>query len=111
MWRRFIYWALTIAFAFFVVTRLSEIGYILKTLSEGIWWWVIAAVTIQIANHLIHVYLYQKTLTFLSVKNRFIDLVPVFYASYFVNIAAPVGGVGPAVLFADNASRRRQSSA
>jgi hypothetical protein len=111
MWRRFIYWALTITFAYLVITRLTEIRHLLQTLAEGVWWWIAIATLIQLGSSLINVCLYQITFDFLKVKSRFVDLVPVFFASYFVNIAAPVGGAGAAALFADNASRHHQSSA
>lgn len=111
MWRRLIYWALAVAFAFFVITRLTEIKQVLDTLSQGRWWLIGIAAVLQLAASLTYTLLYREAFQAVSVKTSYKELVLVYFASIFVNIMAPVSGAGGVALFADNASRHKQSSA
>ncbi len=111
MWRRFIYWALAVAFAYFVITRLTEIKQVLDTFSQGHWWLIGIAVILQLAASLTYTLLYREAFRVTSVQCSYKELVLVYFASIFVNIIAPVSGAGGIALFADNASRHKQSSA
>lgn len=111
MWRRLIYWALAVSFAYFVITRLTEIKQVLDTFSQGRWWLLGIAVIIQLTASLTYTLLYREAFRAVSVKSNYKELVLVYFASIFVNIVAPVSGAGGIALFADNASRHKQSSA
>lgn len=111
MWRRFIYWALAVTFAYFVITRLTEIKQVLETFSQGRWWWLGIAVMLQLAASLAYTLLYREAFRATAVRSKYKELVLVYFASIFVNIVAPVSGAGGIALFADNASRHNQSSA
>jgi phosphatidylglycerol lysyltransferase len=111
MKRRWIFWALVILFVWVVISRLSEIKKLADTLAGGQWQWVAAATLLQVLYYITYTGLYQSAFQVVGVKSRIGELLPVTFASIFVNVAAPSGGASAVALFADDAARRGQSAA
>ena len=111
MKRRWIFWILVVLFVWVVISRLSEIKKLADTLLAGQWQWVAVAALSQVVYYIIYTALYQSAFLTVGVKSRLRDLLPVTFASIFMNVAAPSGGASSAVLFADDAARRGQSAA
>jgi phosphatidylglycerol lysyltransferase len=111
MQRRIIVWLLIIAFLWLVVSRVVEIEQLLKTLAEGQWLWVLVAATLQVGYYIFYTAMYQSAFDTVEVKSRIRDLLPVTFASVFVNVAVPTGGTSGQALFVDDAARRGESPA
>jgi phosphatidylglycerol lysyltransferase len=111
MKRRWIFWILVVLFVWVVISRLSEIKKLADTLLAGQWQWVAVAALSQVVYYIIYTALYQSAFLTVGVKSRLSELLPVTFASIFMNVAAPSGGASSAVLFADDATRRGQSGA
>ncbi len=111
MKRRWIFWILVVLFVWVVISRLSEIRKLADTLLGGQWQWVAVAALAQVVYYIIYTALYQSAFLTVGVKSRLGDLLPVTFASIFMNVAAPSGGASSMALFADDAARRGQSAA
>ncbi len=113
MWMksRWIFWVLVVLFVWVVISRLSEIKKLVDTLLRGQWQWVLVAALLQVIYYIIYTALYQSAFLAVGVNSRLSDLLPVTFASIFMNVAAPSGGASSVALFADDAARRGQSAA
>jgi uncharacterized protein (TIRG00374 family) len=111
MKRRWLFWLLIIAFVWVVVSRFTEIEKLVETLAQGQWQWVLAAALLQVVYYIVFTGLYQSAFYTVEVESRVSELLPVMFASIFVNVAAPTGGASGAALFVDDAVRRGQSAA
>lgn len=111
MRRRWLLWLLVIGFAWLTVARLTEIEKLAATLAQGQWQWILAAVLLQILYYLVFSAVYQSAFATVDVQSKVRDLLPVTFASIFVNVVAPSGGASGAALFVDDAARRGQSAA
>lgn len=109
MKRRWVFWVLVILFLWIVISRFSEITILAETLLRGKWQWVVVAALLQVAYYIVYTALYQSAFEIVEVKSRVIDLLPVTFASIFMNVAAPSGGASAVALFADDAAKRGQS--
>ncbi len=107
---RWLFWLLVIAFVWLVVSRFTEIEKVAKTLMTGKWEWVLAAALLQVLYYIVYTALYQSGFDLVGVRSRLRELIPVTFASIFVNVAAPVGGTSGMALFIDDARRRGQST-
>lgn len=108
---RWIIWILVITFLWIVVSRFTEIEQLAKTLAEGEWQWVGIAALLQGVYYVVYTGLYQSAFYTVEVQSRVVELLPVTFASIFLNVAAPSGGASGAALFVDDAVRRGQSGA
>ncbi|HEX2952731.1 MAG TPA: flippase-like domain-containing protein [Bacillota bacterium] len=106
------HWLLSLfilAFVFFVIIYLGDILKLVPTLIHGEWEWLILAALLQLIYYLFYSVLYQISFYIVEVKSNVIELLPVIFGSLFVNTIAPLGGVGGAALFVDDAAQRGQS--
>jgi phosphatidylglycerol lysyltransferase len=111
MKRRWIFWILVILFVWVIISRFSEIRKLAETLSGGQWQWVAVAALLQGAYYIIYTGLYQSAFLTVGMQSRLGELIPLTFASIFMNVAAPSGGASSVALFADDAARRGQSAA
>jgi len=109
MKRRWLLWLLTIVLLGVVIARLTDIRELLQTLARGRWAWVLAAFALQGVYYLVLTDVYRSAFNAVGVERDFLKLLPVMFASLFVNVIAPVAGVGGAALFVDDAARRGHS--
>ncbi len=107
--RRWLFWLLIAAFLILVVSRFTEIESLVNTLAQGRWEWVVAAVLLQVIYYVTYAALYQAAFHTVEVESRVRELLPVMFASLFVNVAAPVANIGGSALFVDDAAQRGQS--
>lgn len=110
MKRRWLFWLLVIAFIWVVVSRFTEVEKLVETLAQGQWEWVLAAALLQAIYYLTYTALYQSAFYTVEVESRVSELLPVMFASVFINVAAPTGGASGAALFVDDVARRGQSA-
>lgn len=110
MKRNWIPWLLLIAFAWLLINRYTEAETLFQTLQQGNWSWVMFAALTQVIYYLLFAASYWSAFNSVEVKSKLRDLVPITFAAMFVNVVAPTGGTGGAVLFLDDARRRGHSS-
>ncbi len=108
---RWILWLLVILFIWIVVSRFTELEKLARALGEGRWQWVGIGALLQVVYYLIFTGLYQSAFYTVEVESRVVELLPVTFASIFLNVAAPSGGASGAALFVDDAVHRGQSGA
>ena len=109
MKRRWLFWILIIAFLWVVISRFADIEKLVKTLEGGQWQWVAVAGLLQILYYIVYTWLYQSAFDTVEVRSRIGELLPVTFASIFVNVAAPTAGASGAALFVDDARHRGES--
>ncbi|MEP7357466.1 MAG: flippase-like domain-containing protein, partial [Anaerolineales bacterium] len=102
---------LVIGFFYIVFTRLAQIRELARTLAEGRWEWVLAAIFFQALYFVFFTASFQAAFSTVGLESRWRDLLPVTFGSYFVNVVAPSGGAAGAALFVDDAARRGQPPA
>ncbi|GEM_PF-115101 len=106
---RWLLWLLVIAFVWLLISRFTELTQLWQTLLSGNPYYILAAAALQVVYYLTYTALYQAAFAVVEVKSRFRELVPVMFASVFMNVAAPVGGAGGPALFVEDARRRGES--
>lgn len=111
MRRRWIFWILVVLFVWVVISRMSEIRKLAETLVGGQWQWVVVAALLQVVYFITYTGLYQSAFQVVGVQSKISELLPVTFASIFVNVAAPSGGASGVALFVDDAAKRGQSAA
>ncbi len=98
---------LVVAFIWVVVSRLTEIEALARAFLQARWEWLLAAGLIQGLYFLVFAAVYQSAFDTVGVRARIRHLLPVVFASIAVSVATR--GIGGAVLFVDDASRRGES--
>jgi len=110
MKRRWLFWLLVVAFLVLIVSRVTEISELIDTLGQGRWEWVLAAALAQMAYHTVYTGLFQSAFHVVDVESQVKDLLPVRFASLFVNAAVPIANLGGTALFMDDAAQRGESA-
>jgi phosphatidylglycerol lysyltransferase len=99
---------LAVAAIWVVVIRFAEIERLAVTLVQARWEWLALAAGLQLLFYALYTVLYQVSFGAVGVESRTRDLLPVMFASVFVNVAAPGSGTA---LWVDDAIQRGQSGA
>jgi phosphatidylglycerol lysyltransferase len=108
---RWLFWLLVIGFVGVIVSQLTNLQSILNTLARGMWQWVLVAALLQVIYYIFYTGLIQSAFNTVEVEARLGELLPLTFASIFLNVAHPSWGIGDAALFIDDAARRNQSPA
>lgn len=111
MARRLLFWVLIVAFIWLVIARLAEIQHLMDTLLQGQWQWVLVAAALQVVYYLAYTEQYRSAFRTVDLERSLSDLLPLTFASIFVNVAAPTAGASGAALYVDDAKRRGESGA
>jgi glycosyltransferase 2 family protein len=109
MRRRWVLWLLMILFLWWVVRSLPELKVLVITLSGGQWQWILAAVVLQVGYYTLYGMLYQAAFHTVAVERRLRDLLTLFFAAMFMDVAAPSGGASAAALYFDEAAQSGHS--
>lgn len=96
---------------FLVVSSFTSIQEFLFTLVHGKWYWIVAAIVSHLIYFVIYALLYYMGFRLVGVSSNLYHLVPILFASFFLDALAPFGGAGGAALFIDDAERRGESGA
>lgn len=105
--RRWLFWALVIAATWFLISRYAELEKLIDTLRHGDWRWILVAAGLQAVFFLVYASVYQAAFSTVGVRSRTRELLPVWFASIFINTVAPTAGP---VLFIDDAAQRGESA-
>lgn len=109
MKRQWLMGVVVIGFIVLVASHLTDIRELTVTLARGQWQWVLLAGGLQILYAVFYAALYQAAFATVEVDSRVGELLPVLFASVFVNLAAPMTGAAGVALFSDDATQRGQS--
>jgi uncharacterized protein (TIRG00374 family) len=100
---------LFLAFTILVVSRFTDATQLFAILGSGLWPWVLAGILIHSLYFSLYAVLYQIGFSAVGVKTQASALLPVVFASLFVNAVAPLGGAGGAALYIDHVNKRGES--
>ncbi|MCZ7572220.1 MAG: flippase-like domain-containing protein [Ardenticatenaceae bacterium] len=109
--RRVLLLLVLIGFVALVTSRFTDLKGLASTLLQGRWQWILAAILLHVLYFGLYAKLYQFGFRTVEVESDAIRLLPVLFASLFVNAVAPTGGAGGAALFVDDAVQQGQSGA
>ncbi len=109
--RRWLLLLLLVGFVVLVTSRFADAKQLVETLSQGDWPWVLASIILHVVYFVLYALLYQIGFDAVEVESRTGELLPVLFASLFVNAVVPTGGTGGAAMFIDDAVQRGQSGA
>ena len=91
------------------MTRFTSAGKLISTLKQGNLQWLLIGIFVHMVYFGIYAVLYLVCFLTVGVKTNYFNLVPVMFASIFINSVAPTGGVGGAAVFIDHTSKKGQS--
>jgi hypothetical protein len=94
-----------------VMLRFTGLRALVATLAEGEWWWVLAAIAAHVVYFVLYALLYRYGFAAVGLESRLRDLLPLLFASIFVNTVTASAGAGAAALFIDDAIKRGRSGA
>jgi uncharacterized protein (TIRG00374 family) len=104
--RRILYWVLAVAFAWYVLTNFHEIVAIFQQMRSGTWYWIVAALVLQLGHYGFHALTLRETFAVFGVKRPLREILPVSLSMLAVNVIAPSLNLsGQAVVVEE--SRRR----
>jgi len=109
-WRRWLLIAVILVGGTILATRFVDLRLLLRTLLRGQWQWLALATILHLGYFVLYAYLYQVGFALVGVRSRTDELLPLVFASYFVNAVAPTG-IATAALFVDDAAQRGESGA
>ncbi|MCL4561273.1 MAG: flippase-like domain-containing protein [Chloroflexi bacterium] len=92
-----------------IATRFANLSALFDTLGQGHLDWILAGLILHLIYFGLYAVLYQVGFNAVGVRSRFSELVPVVFASIFVNTIAPSGGASSAALFIDDSVQRGES--
>ena len=108
--RRILFWVIILAAGWMLWSRFAEIDKLLQTLRQGQPGWILCAFVMQIIYQVIFAAVYWSAFDAVNVRSRLRDLIPLTFASIFVNSTVASGGAAGTVLFVDDARRRGESA-
>lgn len=109
MIRRRLLLLLTLGFAWVLLSRITEVQTLAKTLAGGRWQWIVVALLLQVVYFVAYAATYWASFATVGIASRMRDLLPLTFAAIFVNTTAPSGGAAGVALFVDDAGRRGHS--
>lgn len=110
MVKRILFWLFVVAFAWILVSRMSEIERLAQTLQQGRWQWLALAAGLQLLYFVIYTMVYQAAFTAVGVDGTWRHLLPLTFAAIFINSTAPSGGTAGLAVYVDDARQRGQST-
>jgi len=107
--RQILLFVLLLAFVVLLVTSYTGLTQLIAVFSSADWEWVLIAILTHAVYFVVYALMYHLTFIVVGVESPVSRLLPIFFASLFVNTVAPLGGLGGAALFVDDAARHGQS--
>jgi len=109
--QRWLFAILVIGFLWVLISRFAEIRQLLGTLVEGQLSWIALAAGLQTAYYVVYATLFWSAFRLVDIPSRVRDLLPITFASLFVNATTPSAGTAGIALFVDDMRRRGHSAA
>src|SRR5688500_5101680 len=94
-----IYFLLAVAFAYAIYSYRDQLVNIAEVLQQGLWYFILAAVTVLIASIFAQTSLYSSIYTIFGVPSEIRRVMPLYLVTCFVTVAAPSGGLSAMLPF------------
>lgn len=94
-----------LAFVWIVSTHFAQTTETFAVLASGRWYWITLAVLCQIFFYPFYAYILEYIFTIFRAKIALRDMLPVYIASKFTDVALPIATIGQVMLFARNGKR------
>jgi uncharacterized protein (TIRG00374 family) len=104
--RRWLLVAALVGLMLVALIRFTDLRALAVALAKGDGWWILAATAVQVLYFVLYALLYQYGFAAVEVDSRLRDLIPLLFASIFVNTVTVSAGAGAAALFIDDATKR-----
>lgn len=111
MARRWLWWLVLVGVVVVVLSRFTNLQHLGEALGHAHWGWIVVATALHAAFFLLHGNLYRLGFRAAGVASTVGGLLPVFFASTYLNAVAPSGGTAGAAVFVADARRRGESPA
>ncbi|MEJ2359334.1 MAG: lysylphosphatidylglycerol synthase transmembrane domain-containing protein [Deinococcales bacterium] len=111
MARRWLWWLVLLGVLLVVISRFTNLQHLGDALARAHWSWIVVATLLHAAFFLLHGNLYRLGFQAVGVSSTVAGLLPVFFASTYLNAVAPSGGTAGAAVFVADAKRRGESPA
>jgi len=109
--QRWLFAILVVGFLWVLISRFAEIRQLLGTLVQGQLSWIALAAGLQTAYYVVYATLFWSAFRLVDIPSRVRDLLPITFASLFVNATTPSAGTAGIALFVDDTRRRGHSAA
>ena len=109
--QRWLFAILVIGFLYVLISRFAEIRQLLGTLVQGQWGWIALAAGLQMGYYVVYATLFWAAFRIVDIPSRVRDLLPITFASLFINATTPSAGTAGIALFVDDTRRRGHSPA
>jgi uncharacterized membrane protein YbhN (UPF0104 family) len=109
--RRWLLIVVVLAFIIFVAFQYRNVVQLGATLVRGSLTYLLVALALQMVYYTGYAFLYRLAFETVEVEARTLELLPVLFASFFLKVVVPSGGVSGVAIFVDDAARRGQSPA
>lgn len=106
--RRWLLWLLLAIFAGVLFRHSGDVRQLGGTLARGRWPWVLLGAALLMVYYLLCAAVYACAFRTVGVRSRLAGLLPVWFASIFVNVTVPTAGP---LIFVDDAALRGESAA
>jgi uncharacterized protein (TIRG00374 family) len=106
MWRKLLYLILSGLLIWYFWHHWKELEKVGETIHSGTWYWVVAAVFLQIFHYLFHAFAIKRSFRALQIKWRGREILPASLAALAVNVIAPSMNISGMAYLVDAARRR-----
>lgn len=111
MVRRWLWLLVLVGVVLLVISRFTNLQHLGDALARAHWWWLLVATALHAGFFLLHGNLYRLGFDAVGVRSTVGGLLPVFFASTYLNAVAPSGGTAGAAVFVADARQRGESPA
>jgi len=109
--RRWLWLLVLVGVVLVVISRFTNLQHLGDALGRAHWWWLLLATALHAGFFLLHGNLYRLGFEAVGVSSTVGGLLPVFFASTYLNAVAPSGGTAGAAVFVADAQKRGESPA
>ena len=107
---KIVFWLLFVVFFWIAITYFAKTEQIIQVLSQGKWYWIIPAILCQIFYYPYHSYFASSVFDiFCEKKIPAKDILPIYIASKFTDVALPVATFGEVAIFIRQSKKLKAS--
>jgi len=107
---KLLFWLLFIVFFWIAVTYFAQTEHILEVFSSGRWYWILLAVLCQLFYYPFYAFFAENIFKIFRVDFNRKEILPVYIASKFTDVALPVSTLGMIAIFIRSGKRKKISS-
>lgn len=108
--KKIIFWILLVIFLWILAVHFAKTEEILRVLSSGKWYWIALALLMQFFLYPFYAYYAKYVLGMFQVNLGFKNILYIYLASKFTDVAFPISTVGKVAVFVRNGKKLNYSS-